>query len=138
MAEPMVRVWKEMPAVDVVVPVPTTTTRMRERGYNQAQVLAEAVAKGLGCSCENLLERTAAKSTQTTLQPAARGANVAGAFRLQAGVRVHDAHILIVDDVLTTGATAIECTRTLTDAGARGASVLTYARALDTRRLLGN
>jgi ComF family protein len=123
----------------IVMPVPTTQTRLRERGYNQAELIARVVAKGLNQKCELLLERTGAKSTQTTLQPAARGANVAGAFRLRSDAfeRVHNAEILIVDDVLTTGATTVECTRTLVAAGARATAVLTYVRAFDTRRLLG-
>ncbi|MGQ0813939.1 MAG: double zinc ribbon domain-containing protein [Gemmatimonadota bacterium] len=123
---------------DVIMPVPTTGARQRERGYNQAELIARGVATRLNCACELLLERTSSKSTQTTLQPAARGANVAGAFRLRSDARerMDAAHILIVDDVLTTGATAIECTRTLIESGARCASVLTYARAVDTRRLL--
>lgn len=140
MAQPMAAVARDVLPIDVVMAVPTTKSRERERGYNQAGLIAQAVASKLKIDYEILLERTSSKSTQTTLQPAARGANVAGAFRLQASAaqRIQDAHILIVDDVLTTGATAIECTRTLVAAGARCTSVLTYARALDTRRLLGN
>jgi competence protein ComFC len=126
--------------IDLITPVPTTAARQRERGYNQAELLARGVARALGRSCELLLERTSSKSTQTTLQPAARGANVAGAFRVRPDVCNHlqGKHVLIVDDVLTTGATVIECTATLIDAGARSTAVLTYARAMDTRRLLGN
>ena len=122
----------------VIVPVPTTRTRERERGYNQAELLARAIAELLCCPCELLLERTSSNSTQTTLQPAARGANVAGSFRLRADAVacVREAHVILVDDVLTTGATVLECTRTLVDAGARSIAVLTYARAFDTRRLL--
>lgn len=125
--------------IDVVMPVPTTDSRLRERGYNQAELLARAVGKRLSRCCKLIIERTTSRSTQTTLQPAARGANVAGAFRLRsdAGTIVKEApHVLIVDDVLTTGATAIECTRTLLESGARCTSVLTYARAVDARRLL--
>jgi ComF family protein len=123
---------------EVIMPVPTTDARLRERGYNQAELLARGVAEKLKRPCENLLERTRSKGTQTTLQPAARGANVAGAFRVRSRAqdRLDGAHILIVDDVLTTGATVLECAQTLTEAGARFASVLTFARAVDTRRLL--
>lgn len=125
--------------VDLVTCVPTTATRMRERGYNQAELIAKAVAQALGRDCELLLARASARSTQTTLQPAARGANVAGAFRLRTEVRnrLEDACVLLVDDVMTTGATAIECARTLTAAGVRSVCALTYVRAVDTRRLLG-
>lgn len=139
MAAPMTRAVSSAVCAGAitVMPVPTTSGRERERGYNQAGLIAVAVARRLGAECVSLLERTASSSTQTTLQPAARGANVAAAFRLrpEAANRVRNVHVLIVDDVLTTGATAIECTRTLVAAGARCTSVLTYARAVDTRRL---
>ncbi|MBI4409664.1 MAG: ComF family protein [Gemmatimonadetes bacterium] len=121
----------------IVIPVPTTATRRRERGYNQAEVLARAYARRTRRDPRNLLQRRGAASTQTILQPAARGANVAGAFRLARGVErdVRGAHLLLVDDVLTTGATAAECARTLVAAGARAASIVTFARALDVHRL---
>jgi ComF family protein len=142
MGEAMAKAWQTSdvaPGISAIAPVPTTLSRQRQRGYNQAALLAQAVARAFGHACEPLLERSASASTQTTLQPAARGANVAGAFQLasHARNRVVDAHILIVDDVLTTGATTIECTRTLLSAGARQTSVLTFVRAFDTRRLLG-
>lgn len=142
MAQSMVQVLRDSDfdvAHSIIVPVPTTASRLRERGYNQAELIARGVAKALGQQCELLLERSTSKTTQTTLQPAARGANVAGAFRVHrdACETVQNALILIVDDVLTTGATTMECTRTLIAAGARATAVLTYARAFDTRRLLG-
>jgi predicted amidophosphoribosyltransferase len=62
---------------------------------------------------------------------------VAGAFQVCADRvgRLQRAHLLLIDDVLTTGATAIECTRTLTAAGSRCVTLITFARALDARRL---
>lgn len=121
----------------VVVPVPTTATRLRERGYNQAEELARALARMTGRRMVPALERTGSAGSQTVLQPAARGANVAGAFRVVGGAAKHvrQAHLLLVDDVLTTGATATECVRVLVEGGARVVSVVTFARALDVRRL---
>jgi ComF family protein len=120
----------------IVVPVPTTRKRMRQRGYNQAALIAEAFARATGRPLRPLLERQRADTSQTGLQPASRTANVAGTFRVPAGVERHviDAHLLLVDDVLTTGATAAECARTLVAAGARCASVITFARAAQARR----
>lgn len=120
-----------------VVAVPTTRARRRARGYNQAEELARAVARRVRRPLLDVMERTPSARSQTGLQPAARGANVAGAFRVRRGGRgrVAAAHLLLVDDILTTGATAIECARVLVDAGARYISVLTFARALDARRL---
>ena len=119
--------------------VPTTATRIRERGYNQAALIAQALARKIELPCADYLERAPAASSQTTLQPAKRAANVAGAFRVRADMAgaMRGERILLVDDVLTTGATVAECAETLAAAGAVSVCVLTYARALDTERLLG-
>jgi ComF family protein len=121
----------------VCVPVPTTRARLRQRGYNQAELLARAFAIRTGRQLRTVLERAGGARSQTALQPVARGANVAGAFRVAPGSAavLRRAHLLLVDDVLTTGATAAECTRTLQEAGARCVSLITFARALDARRL---
>lgn len=121
----------------LVVSVPTTRIRLRERGYNQAALLAESFARHTGREHAAALERAGAAGSQTGLQPAARGANVAGAFRVRDGMRrrVAERHVLLVDDVLTTGATAAECGRALVDAEARCISVVTFARAPNVRRL---
>lgn len=120
-----------------VVPVPTTALRRRERGYNQAEVLARAFARETGRTVFCSLERGAGASSQVALQPAARMANVAGAFGLAtgAGQDVEGEHLLLIDDILTTGATVGACTRTLVDAGARCVSVITFARATGRLRL---
>lgn len=119
------------------VPVPTTRVRYRQRGYNQAELLARAFAAATGREVRRMLERTRGAPSQTTLQPVARGANVAGAFRVPASETrsLQGAHLLLIDDILTTGATAVECARTLDAAGARCITLVTFARALDARRL---
>jgi ComF family protein len=117
----------------LVVPVPTTSRRMRERGYNQAQLLAHELAAITARLMQPVLCRVSGARTQTTLQPAARAANVAGAF--VAVGEVAGAHVLLVDDVLTTGATAAECARVLADAGACCIRLATFARAFDIREL---
>jgi ComF family protein len=131
----------ELPAdvrdeTNVVVPVPTTRTRRRERGYNQTELLAQAFARRTGRVVAAVLERIGGSATQTALRPMARGTNVAGAFRVRPCVEhtLRNDHILLLDDVLTTGATAAECARVLVNAGARAASIITFARALDARR----
>jgi ComF family protein len=117
----------------LIVPVPTTERRMRERGYNQAQLLAHELGAATALVMLPLLRRVTGTRTQTTLQPAARAANVAGAFVAERDVA--GAHVLLVDDVLTTGATAAECARVLADAGACCIRLLTFARAFDIREL---
>ena len=121
----------------IIVPVPTTPVRRRERGYNQAEVLAGALAEATGRTVICGLRRRVGTSSQIALQPAARLANVAGAFGLVAGAQQELAgeHLLLVDDVLTTGATVVACARTLVDSGARCVSVLTFARATGRFRL---
>jgi predicted amidophosphoribosyltransferase len=83
------------------------------------------------------LRRGTGASSQTTLQPAARQANVAGAFAAEDGAEADLAgeHVLLVDDVLTTGATVIACSGALVEAGARCVSVLTFARATGRLRM---
>lgn len=120
----------------VVVPVPTTPTRRRERGYNQAEALALGFATRTGRRVELALLRRDRAGSQTSLQPVERRTNVAGMFGPEpdAVARIRGAHVLLIDDVLTTGATAGECVRVLCDAGVRCVSLVTFARALDARR----
>jgi ComF family protein len=120
-----------------VVPVPTTATRLRQRGYNQAEILARALAAVTGRTVLQSLRRGSGVSSQTALQPAARLANVAGAFVAvdTTEASIGGEHLLLVDDVLTTGATVSACSQALVAAGARCVSVLTFARATGRLRL---
>jgi ComF family protein len=145
LAEPMVARMAslilplEMSEGRFVVPVPTTERRRRSRGYNQAELLARAYARHRGLELRTWLARSVSHDSQTALQPLQRAANVAGAFRLAVGsAALAGEHVLLIDDVLTTGATTAECARTLVAGGARCVSVITFARALDARRLLGS
>lgn len=124
-------------AARLVVPVPTTVARRRERGYNQAELLARAFAQRTGRQLVLALERRVGTSSQTRLQPAERAANVSSAFRVARAAErgVRSAHLILVDDVLTTGATAGECTRVLVEAGAHSVSIVTFARAPTVREL---
>ena len=137
MAERMARLRLPEDASDArwVVPVPTTPARLRARGYNQAELLAGAFARLTQRRLVRALERGRGASSQTNLQPAERGANVTGAFRCvsSAGRGLQSAHVVLVDDVLTTGATAAECTRVLEDAGTRAVTLVTFARAPTVR-----
>lgn len=120
-----------------VVPVPLAAVRLRERGYNQAEELARNLARRRGWShSPELLERHRPTDRQTALHAAERRANVAGAFRvpIPAERALRGEHLLLVDDVWTTGATALACTEALLAAGARAVSVLTFARALPELR----
>lgn len=116
---------------DLVVPVPVHRERERERGYDQAALIAAVVGEALALPVARALARSRATRAQFSLGRAARRGNVAGAFvlagagapRLVAGRR-----ILLVDDVVTTGATLAACAAVLLDAGATGVAALTVAR----------
>jgi ComF family protein len=116
-----------VPAGATLVPVPLARDRERERGFNQAGLLAERLARGLGAPTRpRWLARTRATAPQTALTAAERQGNVRGAF--VASTSAAGADVVLVDDVLTTGATAGECARALHAAGARSVGVLTVAR----------
>lgn len=123
------------PGRAVVVPVPTTRARRRGRGYNQARVVAEALAERRGDEVSGALIRVSGGGSQVSLHPSQRRRNVRGAFTIGegAGPRIRGRPVLLVDDVLTTGATAGAAARTLAAAGARGVAVVTFARALPYR-----
>ena len=118
---------------DFIVPVPLHWTRLFARRYNQAGLLAHAIhaAGGPPVAPEWLVRRRRTPS-QGRLGPAARARNVRGAFALRPGRSVAGKRLVIVDDVLTTGATVEECARVLRRAGAGFVGVLTLARALRT------
>ena len=121
----------ELLAADVIVPVPLHRIREKERGYNQAQFLARPLAKRLKRPCQPvLLVRTRPRPEKRLLSLDERWASVRGAFATRPGTRVDNRRVLLVDDVLTTGATLDACARALRDAGASSVVGLTVARAI--------
>lgn len=116
----------------VVVPMPTTRQRVRRRGYNQALLLARSVAEHLGLDLVEGLLRNRGGATQVALHPSQRRANVKGAFQARGEARpgLRGAYVLLVDDVLTTGATAVAAAAELALAGVSEVTLLTYARSL--------
>jgi ComF family protein len=117
--------------VDFIVPVPLHWTRLFARRYNQAGLLAHAIhAAGGPPVAPDWLIRRRRTPSQGRLGALARARNVRGAFALRPGHSVAGKRLVIVDDVLTTGATAEECARVLRRRGAEFIGVLTLARAL--------
>lgn len=118
---------------DLVVPVPLHRWRLLARRFNQAAVLVGLVAREEGAALvPDLLVRTRRTLPQTRLSGAERRCNVRSAFRVRRGreTLVQGRTVLLVDDVLTTGATANACARTLRKTGAAQVDVATLARAV--------
>lgn len=104
---------------DLLTWVPISTRRKLSRGYDQVELLARAVGRELGMKPARLLKKVRHNPPQSGLSDyAARRANVLGAYRMVSGVDVQGKRILLLDDVITTGATAGECARVLLTAGA--------------------
>ena len=118
-------------AADVVVPVPLHRQRERERGYNQAALISRPLAKRLRLPHKALLlMRTKARPDKRILTLEERWESVRGAFATRPGSQVDNLRVLLVDDVLTTGATLDACARALREAGAKSVVGLTVARAV--------
>lgn len=123
---------------DLVVPVPLSLTRIRERGFNQAALLAYSIACELGAPMREALERTRNTKRQSLLSgTVARRKNVEGAFSVRPHEALKGLHLLLVDDVRTTGATARACAKALKDAGAESVTLLVAAIAPNAGRRVG-
>jgi ComF family protein len=121
---------------DVIVPVPLHYFRLVRRGFNQSVWLAAPLARKSGAElCVDVLKRMRATPIQGGLSEEGRRRNVQGAFRTRKSreARIRDKKILLIDDVLTTGATAEACSRALKRAGAQCVDVLTLARVAGPR-----
>jgi len=118
------------PEFELIVPVPLHRRKLARRGYNQAEAFATGLAAALPCpSAAHALRRTAHTASQTRKGRAERWQNVATVFEVADPAAVAGRHILLVDDVLTTGATLEACGAALLAAGARAISIATIATA---------
>jgi ComF family protein len=121
--------WRRFPELsgyDTLVPVPLHPRRLRERGYNQAELLAEGLSSGIGLPVMDLLERGRDTRPQWDLAKEERRRNLLGAFRAKRQAR--GLSLLLVDDVCTTGASLEECGRALHRAGARRVAAFVFSR----------
>lgn len=120
--------WAE---IETLVPVPLHPSRKRERGYNQAEVLAQSIA---GCTEVKLLSKALRRyrntQDQTHLSAAQRKENVRDAFQVSERIDFSKKTIMLVDDVITTGATLNECAKTLKQNGAKKVYACTLAVAV--------
>jgi ComF family protein len=115
---------------DAILPIPLHRARLYERGYNQSLMLAQGVGEHLGVPVQtDLLVRSRVTRSQTRLSRQARWQNVAGAFTVTEPASVSDKQLLLIDDVLTTGATLAAAAVSLKDSGAASVSAATLALA---------
>ncbi|WP_297367023.1 ComF family protein [Acidocella sp.] len=130
LAELMRRPGREMiAACTLIVPVPLHLSRLRGRRFNQAALLAVALARAAARPVDvEALERVRATAPLEGLGLSARAAELSGAIRARAGARLAGQRVLLIDDVMTSGATADECARALLAGGAARVEVLTVAR----------
>ncbi len=112
----------------VVVPVPLHPSRLRHRTFNQSALIGRAVARHLDIPFSDALARTRPTESQTNLLPAARRRNIKGAFGIRRKEAVAGRQVLLIDDVITTGATASECAKVLKGAGAARVCAAAVAR----------
>lgn len=118
-----------LPRPEVLVPVPLAGKRLRQRGFNQAAMLARWLSQSLNLPCEEtVLRRIKDTDAQQVLDAKARKRNLLNAFELMPDAQVKGRHLALVDDVLTTGATAQALARLLMDAGAARVDVYCLAR----------
>ena len=127
----LVRASPEPFAADAVVPVPLHAARLRERGYNQAELIARPLARILSIPFRSyLLVRTKPRPDKLKLTIRERWRSVRGAYATRGGAQVDKIRVLLVDDVMTTGATLDACSRALRRAGAARVVGLTVARVI--------
>lgn len=113
------RIEQDLARADVITWVPVSRRRRRERGFDQVELLAKAVAAELDLPAEPLLIKIRDNRANSGLKtPAERRANVLGVYQAAAPDRIRGRRVLLLDDIVTTGATASECARVLLTAGA--------------------
>jgi len=121
----------DMGGAQLLIPVPLHKSRLRERGYNQAELLALALAKEYGVPFSTSLVRTKKTESMYGLRKTERFDNIRDAFAVTDPAIVYGKNIVIIDDIYTTGATVEECARTLKKAGAGSICALTFAAAVE-------
>ncbi|WP_028979096.1 ComF family protein [Sporocytophaga myxococcoides] len=114
---------------DLIAPVPLHSKRFRSRGYNQSFVIGEGLGESLGVCCKEIVGRVVSTSTQTKINRILRWKNVDGIFKVKDVSEISGKHILLIDDVVTTGSTMEACLLALLDAGASKVSIASVAIA---------
>lgn len=128
------RILRDLPEADIITWVPVSRKRLRQRGYDQVRLLAEAVSPELGIPAEPLLNKFRDNQANSSLKtPEERRANVLGAYKAVDQARIRGKRVLLLDDIITTGATASECARVLLTAGAEEVIFAAVAAATSSK-----
>lgn len=127
LAKLLARALPREQSYDLIVPMPLHWRKRWQRGFNQAALLAREIGRRTHTPVQSVVRRVRHTASQAGLTSAKRRENVSGAFRVRA--RLDGRRVLLIDDVLTTGATAASCARALKRAGADQVTLLTLARA---------
>ncbi len=136
MAGYMQRPLRDLPPDALLVPVPLHRSRLWSRGFNQAALIAAVLARGSGHQADPfVLERRRRTPKLKGMTVAERKQTVRGAFALRAGKDVRGRHLILVDDVYTSGSTAEACARLLKRKGAASVSLLAWARVVAPQRI---
>ncbi|AEY64378.1 putative amidophosphoribosyltransferase [Clostridium sp. BNL1100] len=110
---------RQLVSFDIIVPVPLHKSRQKQRGYNQAELMAEQIAKTLKIPCgKNLLIKSSATKSQSMLKRTERLLNLEDAFMAVNDGLIANKNILLIDDIVTTGSTVNQCCKALKQAGA--------------------
>jgi competence protein ComFC len=133
LANLLIKLWLKintsLPAIDIIIPAPLYHKKLKERGFNQSELLAECLHKTTGIPLEiNNAIKIKITSDQAGLDSVNRRKNLIDAFEVSHPQIIKDKNILLIDDVLTTGATASEIARTLKKYSAKNVYVLVLAR----------
>ena len=128
------RILRDLPQADIITWVPVSRKRLRQRGYDQVRLLAEAVSPELGIPAEPLLNKFRDNQPNSGLKtPEERRANVLGAYKAVGQEHFRGKRVLLLDDIITTGATASECARVLLTAGAEEVIFAAVAAATSSK-----
>lgn len=128
------RILRDLPQADIITWVPVSRKRLRERGYDQVQILAEAVGPELGITTRKLLDKFRDNQANSCLKtPEERRANVLGVYRAVGQEHFRGKRVLLLDDIITSGATASECARVLLTAGAEEVIFAALAAATSSK-----
>jgi len=131
-AQGLGRLWAkiiaaQIPSDAVLVPLPMHPKKRRERGFDQAEIFATAIAEATGAKMLKALERIQDTPPQSGLHPQQRVENVRGAFRITPGMDIAGQDVILIDDIYTTGASLNECARVLKSGGAAEVYAMTLA-----------